>query len=116
MVWSATLEEIGAKLDLRKAARGAIESIVFELGRHNEIDSLPKPFEGVADVATGVHKTYMLAATLDDLTGIGARHFLFRSRFGIVFHDNDFVDDARREIPLDHVVDGVSFGIRAEYH
>jgi type III restriction enzyme len=66
---------IAARLDLRQPNREALESIVFEIARHYDIDREPPPFEAVVDVATGVGKTYVLAAAIDYLVADGVRNF-----------------------------------------
>lgn len=69
------IEAIAARLDLRQPNKEALESIAYEITRHFEIDGLPPPFEAVADVATGVGKTYVLAAAIDYLAVDGIRNF-----------------------------------------
>ena len=69
------IEAIAAKLDLRQPNKEALESIVFEIARHYEIDRELPPFEAVADVATGVGKTYVLAAAIEYLVADGVRNF-----------------------------------------
>ncbi|MGB3305504.1 MAG: DEAD/DEAH box helicase family protein [Thermomicrobiales bacterium] len=69
-------ERIAARLDLREANKDAVKSIVLAQVRHYDIDRLPRPFEGVADVATGVGKTYIMAATMEYLASSeGVRNF-----------------------------------------
>jgi type III restriction enzyme len=69
------IEAVAARLDLRQPNKEALESIVFEIGQHYEIDREPPPFEAVIDVATGVGKTYVLAAAIEFLAGDGVRNF-----------------------------------------
>ncbi len=69
------IEEIAARLDLRQPNKEALESIVFEGAQHFEIDREPPPFEAVVDVATGVGKTYVLAAAIEYLAAEGTRNF-----------------------------------------
>lgn len=69
------VEAIAARLDLRQPNKEALESIAYEIARHFDIDHLPAPFEAVADVATGVGKTYVLAAAIDYLAADGIRNF-----------------------------------------
>lgn len=66
---------IAARLDLRQPNKEALESIVIEIARHYEIDREPPPFEAVIDVATGVGKTYVLAAAIEYLAADGVRDF-----------------------------------------
>jgi len=69
-------EEIAARYDLREANKDAVKSIILCLTAHYSIQALPRPFEGVADVATGVGKTYIMAATIEYLTvSEGVRNF-----------------------------------------
>ena len=67
------IEAIAARLDLRQPNKEALESIIVELTRHYEIDREPPPFEAVVDMATGVGKTYVLAATIEYLAADGVR-------------------------------------------
>src|SRR5579884_1445209 len=69
------VEEVAARLDLRDPNKQALESIAIEIGQHYAIDGKPPPFEAVVDSATGVGKTYILAAALDYLAGEGVRNF-----------------------------------------
>lgn len=69
------IEAIAARMDLRQPNREALESIVFEIARHYGIDHEPPPFEAVADIATGVGKTYVLGAAIEYLAGDGVRNF-----------------------------------------
>ena len=69
------IEAIAARLELRQPNKEALESIVFETARHYEIDREPPPFEAVVDVATGVGKTYILAAAIEYLAADGVRNF-----------------------------------------
>ncbi len=69
------VEAIASHLDLRQPNREALESIVFEVGQHYDVDELPPPFEGVVDVATGVGKTYVLAAGIEYFAAQGVRNF-----------------------------------------
>ena len=70
------IEAIAARLDLRQPNKEALESIVVEITRHYDIDREPPPFEGVVDMATGVGKTYVLAATIEYLAADGVRDFV----------------------------------------
>ncbi len=69
------IEAITARLDLRQPNKEALESIVFEIAQHYEIDREPPPFEAVADVATGVGKTYVLASVIEYLAAEGVHNF-----------------------------------------
>jgi type III restriction enzyme len=69
------IEAIAARLDLRQPNKEALESIVFEAGQHFVIDRAPPPFEAVVALATGVGKTYVLAAATEYLAGDGVRNF-----------------------------------------
>lgn len=70
------VEEIAARLDLREPNREALESIALELSEHYDIEGRTTPFEGVVDVATGVGKTYIMAAAIDYLAAArGIRNF-----------------------------------------
>jgi type III restriction enzyme len=69
------IEAISARLDLRGPNREALESIAFEVAQHFEIDQKPPPFRAVVDAATGVGKTYILAAAIEYFAAEGIRNF-----------------------------------------
>lgn len=59
------IDAISARLDLRGPNREALESIAFEHGSHFALGELEPPFRAVVDSATGVGKTYILAAAIE---------------------------------------------------
>ena len=69
------IEAVAARLDLRQPNKEALESIVFEVVQHYEIDRKEPPFEAVVDSATGVGKTYILAAAMEYFASEGVRDF-----------------------------------------
>src|SRR5579885_3543263 len=70
------VEEIAVRLDLRDPNQGALESIALELSQHYDVEERVGTFEGVVDVATGVGKTYIMAAAIDYLAAArGIRNF-----------------------------------------
>lgn len=69
------IEEISSRLDLREPNREALESLVFELAQHYSVENRPPPFEAVIDAATGVGKTYIIAAAIEYLAARGVRNF-----------------------------------------
>jgi type III restriction enzyme len=71
----ARLDEIAARLDLRAPNREAVEHIALALKQHYEVDESAAPLEAVVDAATGVGKTFILAAAIDYLAGEGVRNF-----------------------------------------
>ena len=66
---------ISARLDLREPNRIALESIAVAVGQHFEGEHKPAPFRAVVDAATGVGKTYILAAAIDYFAIEGTRNF-----------------------------------------
>lgn len=66
------LEAVASRLDLRLPNREAVESVIYELSQHHDVehaDEDPVPtFECVVDSATGVGKTFILAGLLEYLT------------------------------------------------
>ena len=66
---------VASSLDLRKPNQEALESIVFETAQHHSLDKKPAPFEAVADVATGVGKTYVIAGVIEYFAAQGVRNF-----------------------------------------
>jgi type III restriction enzyme len=69
------VEAIAARLDLRQPNREALESVVATLAQHYDLDGNEPPFECVVDVATGVGKTYIMAAGIEYLAVDGVRDF-----------------------------------------
>jgi type III restriction enzyme len=69
------IEAIAAALDLRQPNKEALESIVYEIGRHYVLEQKPPPFEAVVDSATGAGKTYILAAAIEYFAFEGVRNF-----------------------------------------
>src|SRR5688572_24283294 len=69
------IEAIASSLDLRQPNKEALESIVFEVIQHFEQDQKPPPFEAVVDAATGIGKTFVLAATIEYFASQGVRNF-----------------------------------------
>ena len=69
------IEAIAASLDLRESNRDALESIVYEVTQHYEVEKGHPPFEAVVDSATGAGKTYILAATIEYFASEGTRNF-----------------------------------------
>ena len=69
------IEAIAARLDLRQPNKEALESVVATISQHYDIDGRDPPFEGVVDVATGVGKTYIMAAAIEYLAVDGVRDF-----------------------------------------
>ncbi len=69
------IEAVASSLDLRQPNKEALESIVYEVAQHYELDEKPPPFEAVVDAATGVGKTYILGATIDYFAAQGTRNF-----------------------------------------
>lgn len=70
-----TIAAISAQLDLRQPNREALESIAVETMRYFDLEHEPPPFEAVLDVATGVGKTYILAAAVEYFAVQGVRDF-----------------------------------------
>lgn len=69
------IEDISARLDLREPNREALDSIARSVSQHYDVDGKQPPFEGVVDSATGVGKTYVLAAAMEYFAGAGQRNF-----------------------------------------
>lgn len=59
------IAEIASRLDLREPNQRAVETLDARVSQHYDVDELPQPFEAVLDLATGVGKTYVLAATME---------------------------------------------------
>jgi type III restriction enzyme len=72
-----TIAEIASRLDLREPNRDAVQTLAAEVSQHYDVDEKPSPFEAVIDSATGVGKTYILAAAMELLVNArGVRDFV----------------------------------------
>ncbi|HZS01030.1 MAG TPA: DEAD/DEAH box helicase family protein [Chloroflexota bacterium] len=69
------IEAIAARLDLRPPNKDALASIVYETVQHYDLDHAPPPCEAVVDIATGVGKTFVLAAAIEYFAADGVRDF-----------------------------------------
>ncbi|MEV0543383.1 DEAD/DEAH box helicase family protein [Nocardia salmonicida] len=72
------LSEIAHRLDLREPNREAVESVAAMTSMHFDVDVQAAPFECVVDSATGVGKTFVMAALIEYFAGLEtpARNFL----------------------------------------
>ena len=69
------VEAIAARLDLREPNKEALRSIAATVASHFGIEGKTETFEGVVDVATGVGKTYVLAAAIEYFSALGHDNF-----------------------------------------
>lgn len=70
------VQEVAARLDLRDPNRDAVQSLVWEVSQHYDVDEGQRPFEAVIDSATGVGKTYVLVGAMEVLAAAyGVRDF-----------------------------------------
>lgn len=69
----ALIDEIAARFDLRDPNRQALEAVVKALVEDGATDKFP---ELVADLATGVGKTYLMSSLVDYAAAQGVRHVL----------------------------------------
>jgi type III restriction enzyme len=75
LINSDLVEGVAKRLDLRAPNKEALEVIAYRLGEHYNIDELTTGFEGIADLATGVGKTYVIAAAIEYFAELGTRDF-----------------------------------------
>ena len=71
----AAIEAIAARLDLRAPNVEALRAIAYTAEQHYAIEGREPPYECVIDVATGVGKTFVMAAAIDYFAARGHRHF-----------------------------------------
>ncbi|MDQ3380339.1 MAG: DEAD/DEAH box helicase family protein [Actinomycetota bacterium] len=69
------IDAIASRLDLREPNREALRSIAHMLSQHVDVEGRPPPFEAVVDAATGVGKTYIIAAAIEYYAERGHRNF-----------------------------------------
>jgi type III restriction enzyme len=71
------IAEIAARLDLRDPNRDAVQTLAAEVSQHYDVEGKQPPFEAVIDSATGVGKTYILAASMELFAAAyGVRNFV----------------------------------------
>lgn len=72
------LEEVRHRLTLREPNFQAVESVAYMMSQHYDVEENTEPFECIVDSATGVGKTYIMAALIEYLAGLDnpARNFL----------------------------------------
>ena len=71
----AAIDAVAARLDLREPNREALRSLAYTLSQHYDVEGRPPPFEAVVDAATGVGKTYVVAAAIEYFAERGHRNF-----------------------------------------
>jgi type III restriction enzyme len=71
----AAIDAVAAAPDLREPNREALRSIAYTLSQHYDVEGKPPPFEAVVDAATGVGKTYIIAAAIEYLAARGHKNF-----------------------------------------
>ena len=64
LINSELVEAVANRLDLRAPNKEALETIAYRLAEHHNVDQLSSQFEAITDVATGVGKTYVMAAAI----------------------------------------------------
>jgi len=71
----SAIDAVASRLDLREPNREALRSIAYMLSQHVDVEGRPPPFEAVVDAATGVGKTYIIAAAIEYYAERGHRNF-----------------------------------------
>jgi type III restriction enzyme len=66
---------VASRLDLREPNAEALRAIVYTTSQHYDVERRPPPYECVVDVATGVGKTFVLAAAIEYWAARGVRDF-----------------------------------------
>ena len=69
------IDAVASRLDLRAPNTEALRAIAYTTSQHYDVERRPPPYECVIDVATGVGKTYVLAAALEYYAARGVRNF-----------------------------------------
>ena len=69
------IETVASRLDLRDPNKEALQTLAFEMERYFDVEGGAPPWEAVIDAATGMGKTYILAAALDYYAALGTRNF-----------------------------------------
>jgi type III restriction enzyme len=70
------IADIASRLDLRAPNRDALETIAAEMSQHYDVNAGSRPFEAIVESATGVGKTYVLAAAIEYFSAVrGIRNF-----------------------------------------
>jgi type III restriction enzyme len=66
---------VRASLDLREPNERALRSIATRMAYHYNVEESKETFEGIVDSATGVGKTFILAAAIEYYAAEGVRNF-----------------------------------------
>lgn len=64
----ALIDEIASRMNLRDPNKEALETVAYSTAQYFELEKKDPPFEAVLDSATGVGKTYAMAAALEYFT------------------------------------------------
>ena len=69
------IASIASRLDLREPNVEALRAIAYTASQHYDVEGREPPYECVIDVATGVGKTFVLAAAIEYYAARGVTHF-----------------------------------------
>lgn len=70
------IDAVAARLDLREPNRDALRSLALAMDSYFEDEQGEAPWEAVIDAATGVGKTFILAAAIEYYASLGTRNFI----------------------------------------
>ena len=69
------IDEIASRLDLREPNKRALQAIAYDFDHYFNVEGNQPPREVVVDAATGMGKTYILAAAIEYFACQGIRNF-----------------------------------------
>ena len=76
-IFTDTIDEIAARLDLREPNREAVYTINAAVSQYYDVEEHDPPFEAVIDSATGVGKTFIMAGAMElFVAAYGVRDFV----------------------------------------
>lgn len=76
-IFTDTIDEIAARLDLREPNREAVHTINAAVSQYYDVEEHDPPFEAVIDSATGVGKTFIMAGAMElFVAAYGVRDFV----------------------------------------
>ena len=76
-IFSDTIDEIAARLDLREPNREAVHTVNAAVSQYYDVEEHEPPFEAVIDSATGVGKTFIMAGAMElFVAAYGVRDFV----------------------------------------
>lgn len=97
----ALIEGIALRMDLRAPNKAAVRAVIEEIAADNSAEAADGLLEVVCDLATGVGKTYIMAALIDYLAAQGVRDILIVTPGKTIQNKTvaNFTPNNRKQVP-----------------